>query len=121
MIEKTDFTIAFESLKSAVMESSFGSMLGMFGGEKALEPLQEPFTKKMKVAINEIVHTNTFQNTSHYTSLNQNIVCALLSSALKLKELNKIPQFFLSIIFITVTNNDQFANCLKYGQVRQIA
>jgi len=62
VIEKTDFTIAFESLKSAVMESSFGSMLGMFGGEKALEPLQEPFTKKMKIAINEIVHTNTFQN-----------------------------------------------------------
>lgn len=61
VIEKTDFTIAFESLKSAVMESSFGSMLGMFGGEKALEPLQEPFEKKMKVAITEIVHTNSFQ------------------------------------------------------------
>jgi len=62
VIEKTDFTIAFESLKAAVMESSFGGMLGMFGGEKALEPLQEPFEKKMKVAINKIVHTDTFQN-----------------------------------------------------------
>jgi uncharacterized membrane protein YheB (UPF0754 family) len=63
VIDKTDFTIAFESLKSAVMESNFGGMLGMFGGEKALEPLQEPFTAKMKSSINKIVHTDTFQKT----------------------------------------------------------
>jgi uncharacterized membrane protein YheB (UPF0754 family) len=63
IIEKTDFTPAFLSLKGAVMESSFGGMLGMFGGEKALDPLQEPFEKKMKTAINEIVHTDSFQLT----------------------------------------------------------
>ena len=63
LIDKTDFSSAFESLKSAVMESSFGSMLGMFGGEAALEPLKEPFEIKMKSAINKIVHTNTFQKT----------------------------------------------------------
>jgi len=61
VIEKTDFLPAYESLKSAVMESSFGGMLGMFGGEKALEPLQEPFEKKMKVAIIDITNTDTFQ------------------------------------------------------------
>ena len=61
VIEKTDFLPAFESLKSAVMESSFGGMLGMFGGEKALEPLQEPFEKKMKVAIIDITNTDNFQ------------------------------------------------------------
>ncbi|MEA3383632.1 MAG: DUF445 domain-containing protein [Campylobacterota bacterium] len=63
VIEKTDFKIAFESLKDAVMESSFGGMLGMFGGVKALEPLEEPFTKKMKASISKIVHTQSFQNT----------------------------------------------------------
>ena len=63
VIEKTDFSIAFDSLKSAVMESSFGGMLGMFGGEAALTPLKEPFELKMKTAINEIVHTDTFQTT----------------------------------------------------------
>jgi len=73
VIEKTDFTIAFESLKSAVMESSFGNMLGMFGGEKALEPLQEPFEKKMKKAITKIVHTNTFQELIHETLKNSDI------------------------------------------------
>ncbi len=73
VIEKTDFSIAYESLKSAVMESSFGGMLGMFGGEKALEPLQEPFTKKMKVAINDIVHTDDFQALVQETLKNSDI------------------------------------------------
>jgi len=63
LINGTDFSIAFESLKSAVMESSFGGMLGMFGGVQALEPLKDPFEEKMKKAINEIVHTDTFQTT----------------------------------------------------------
>ena len=67
VIEKTDFSIAFESLKSAVMESSFGGMLGMFGGEAALTPLKEPFEIKMKLAINDIVHTDTFQTTLRET------------------------------------------------------
>ncbi len=61
LLDKTDFTPAFFSLKQAVMESQFGGMLGMFGGEAALEPLQEPFTLKMKLAMSEIVHTSSFQ------------------------------------------------------------
>ena len=67
LLEKTDFSPAFESLKSAVMESSFGGMLGMFGGVQALEPLAEPFEIKMKLAMNEIVHTDTFQTTLQET------------------------------------------------------
>ncbi|MCK5110526.1 MAG: DUF445 domain-containing protein [Arcobacteraceae bacterium] len=67
LLEKTDFSPAFLSLKSAVMESSFGGMLGMFGGEKALDPLQEPFAVKMKSAMNEIVHTSSFQKTLQET------------------------------------------------------
>ena len=63
LLEKTDFAPAFESLKSAIVESQFGSMLGMFGGIKALDPLEEPFIKKMKLAMNKIVHTDTFQAT----------------------------------------------------------
>jgi len=73
LINSTDFSIAFESLKSAVMESSFGGMLGMFGGEKALEPLKEPFEIKMKKAMNEIVNTEAFQITLQKSLSNQNI------------------------------------------------
>jgi len=79
LINSTDFSIAFESLKSAVMESSFGGMLGMFGGEKALEPLKEPFEIKMKKAINEIVHIDTFQTTLQKSLANQNITEDLAS------------------------------------------
>ena len=73
LLEKTDFSPAFESLKSAVMESQFGGMLGMFGGEDALIPLEEPFNKKMKSAMNKIVHTSTFQNTLQETLGNGNL------------------------------------------------
>ena len=93
VIEKTDFSIAFESLKSAVMESSFGGMLGMFGGEKALEPLKEPFEKKMKSSIDTIVHTDSFQNMVQQT-LNQSNIGEDISSKIgvvvekRLDELN---------------------------------
>ena len=73
VIEKTDFSIAFDSLKEAVMESSFGGMLGMFGGEKALEPLKEPFTSKMQSSIIKIVNTDSFQQTLKSSLNNNNI------------------------------------------------
>ena len=73
LLDKTDFSPAYDSLKAAVMESSFGGMLGMFGGEAALEPLKEPFTIKLKSAMNSIVHTQAFQQTLHENIQNSNI------------------------------------------------
>jgi uncharacterized membrane protein YheB (UPF0754 family) len=61
VLNRTDFTPAYESLKEAVMESSFGGMLGMFGGEAALEPLKEPFTKKLQASIINISNSDSFQ------------------------------------------------------------
>ena len=43
------------------MQSSFGGMLGMFGGEAALEPLREPFTKKLQASIISISASDAFQ------------------------------------------------------------
>ena len=40
IIEKTDFTPAYDALSKSVMESGFGGMLSMFGGESALEGLK---------------------------------------------------------------------------------
>jgi uncharacterized membrane protein YheB (UPF0754 family) len=73
LINNTDFSIAFESLKATVMESKFGGAVSMFGGESALDGMKEPFEEKMKKAINEIVHTNTFQTTLQENLSNQNI------------------------------------------------
>lgn len=62
ILNKTDFSPAYESLKESVMQSSFGGMLGMFGGEAALEPLREPFTKKLQASIISISASDAFQD-----------------------------------------------------------
>ena len=63
IIEATDFSPAFDALSKTVMESSFGGMLGMFGGESVLENLREPFSLKMKSAVIKIVRSETFNYT----------------------------------------------------------
>lgn len=60
IIEETDFAPAYDALSKTVMESSFGGMLGMFGGESALEGLREPFSIKMKSAVVQIVSSDAF-------------------------------------------------------------
>ena len=63
IIEKTDFSPAYEALTKSVMESSFGGMLSMFGGESALEGLREPFVNKLKQAVIAIVKSEAFEQT----------------------------------------------------------
>jgi len=63
IIQETDFTPAFDALSKTVMESSLGGMLGMFGGESALESLKEPFSSKMKSAVIKIVNSKAFNAT----------------------------------------------------------
>ena len=62
ILNKTDFSPAYDSLKESVMQSSFGGMLGMFGGEAALEPLREPFTLKLQKSIISITSSEAFQD-----------------------------------------------------------
>ncbi len=61
LVEGADFSPAFDALSNTVMESKFGDMLGMFGGETALEGLREPFSKKLKSAVSGIVASETFK------------------------------------------------------------
>jgi len=61
VIADIDFSPAFDALTKTVMESSFGGMLGMFGGERALEGLRAPFSEKLKDAIIEISESDVFQ------------------------------------------------------------
>ncbi|MFT7859462.1 MAG: DUF445 domain-containing protein [Sulfurimonas sp.] len=78
IVEESDFSSAYDALVKTVMDSSFGGMLGMFGGEKALEGLREPFTKKLKSAIVKIVDsesfTQTLQKHLQNSSLNEDIL-----------------------------------------------
>ena len=73
LIDSTDFSIVFDSLKTTVLESKFGGAVMMFGGESALNTMKEPFESKMKTSINQIVHTDTFQSTLQTMLTNENI------------------------------------------------
>jgi len=61
IIDKADLKPAFTALQEAVMESSLGGMLGMFGGVQALEPLREPFEEKMRGAVKEMAKSDEFK------------------------------------------------------------
>ena len=60
VIQKVDLSPSFDTLIKVIMESSFGSMLGMFGGEQALAPLREPFIDNMKKSLIEMTQTESF-------------------------------------------------------------
>ena len=51
VIDKVDLNPTYDGLVTVIMQSSFGGMLGMFGGQEALMPLREPFIKHMKKSI----------------------------------------------------------------------
>ena len=61
LVKSADFSPAFNALSQSVMESKFGEMLNMFGGEKALESMREPFANKLKSAVVGIVSSDTFK------------------------------------------------------------
>lgn len=60
VIEKVDLSPSFDGLIKVIMESSFGGMLGMFGGQDALIPLKEPFISSMKQSLIELTQQPTF-------------------------------------------------------------
>ncbi|MDX1807968.1 MAG: DUF445 domain-containing protein [Sulfurospirillaceae bacterium] len=60
IIEESDFSPAFDALVKTVMESSFGGMLGMFGGENALASLKAPFCEKLKNSVLSITQSEDF-------------------------------------------------------------
>lgn len=62
LLNAIDYDKIYEGLVTSIMESSFGSMLQMMGGEEALIPLREPFTKKMKTTLREMVESERFKD-----------------------------------------------------------
>lgn len=60
VIEKVDLSPSFDSLVRVIMESSFGGMLGMFGGQDALIPLKDPFILNMKKSLIDMTQTESF-------------------------------------------------------------
>jgi uncharacterized membrane protein YheB (UPF0754 family) len=60
IIKKIDLAPTFDSLVEVIKDSSFGQMLGMFGGVEALEPMRQPFVDKMGAALEDITQDPKF-------------------------------------------------------------
>lgn len=65
LLDKLDYDKLFQSLVDAITESSFGSMLAMVGGTEALEPLKEPFSKKIRNTLSEMTESPAFIDAIH--------------------------------------------------------
>ena len=91
IIEKTDFTPAYEALKQSVMESSFGGMLSMFGGEKALEPLKSIFISKLKSSMLSIVKSDSFNQMLQNSLINSSVSDDLIKKIEKIVD-NRLEQ-----------------------------
>ncbi len=55
VMDKIDLDKMFDGFVSVVKASSFGSMLDMFGGSEALEPLRDPFKKEFEGRLSGIL------------------------------------------------------------------
>jgi len=64
IIDKIDFDRVFIGLVESIEGSQLGGMLAMIGGRKALEPLKDPFVKKLKVIIEDFIKDNSGNNNS---------------------------------------------------------
>jgi len=68
IINKIDFDKVFLGLVEAIEGSQLGGMLAMVGGRKALDPLKDPFIKKLKIIIEDFVTENTSNENSSETT-----------------------------------------------------
>ncbi len=80
IIQKTNFSPAFDALSQTVMESPLGGMLSMFGGIGALEGLKEPFVLKMKSSVANIVNSTEFTQTLQEQLQNSSLNIDMLQS-----------------------------------------
>lgn len=61
IIDSINLDNAYEQLKQTILQSSFGSVLNMVGGESVLEPLREKITSKLREFIRETAEGDDFQ------------------------------------------------------------
>ena len=62
VINEVDLNPAFDSLLEVIEQSQFGSMLAMFGGSEAVEPMRETFIVKMRSTLLNVSETPEFKS-----------------------------------------------------------
>lgn len=61
VLKVIDFDLVYQRLVEAILDSKFGTMLALMGGQKALAPLKEPMIEKLRTTIYDIVESEAFQ------------------------------------------------------------
>lgn len=61
VINEVDLNPAFDTLLDVIEHSQFGSMLTMFGGSAAVEPMRESFIEKMRSSLITMSQTDEFK------------------------------------------------------------
>ena len=84
IISNVDLNPAFDNLLVVIEQSQFGSMLGMFGGTAAIEPMREKFIEKMQLSLAQISQTEDFKALVTQTLSQGNSAQGLHSTVLKL-------------------------------------
>jgi uncharacterized membrane-anchored protein YjiN (DUF445 family) len=98
---KVDLNPAFDNLLQVIEQSQFGSMLGMFGGTAAIEPMREKFIEKMQLSLAQISQTDDFKVLVNDTLSQGNSAQSLHATVLKLvdERLNELtPKMVKDII-----------------------
>jgi uncharacterized membrane protein YheB (UPF0754 family) len=78
IVSTVDFDAMFERLRTAVMESPFGGMLGLFGGAKALEPLRGPFRANVEKEIRTLVESPKLAESLRAASQQEDVIEGIL-------------------------------------------
>ena len=61
LIKDIDLNPTFDALKTSILESKYGQVINMFGGESSLELLRVTFLKKLHSSIISILNSKTFK------------------------------------------------------------
>ncbi|MDE2890527.1 MAG: DUF445 domain-containing protein [Gemmatimonadota bacterium] len=62
VISAVDYDRIYAGFVDVVLASPFGGMLGIVGGERALEPLRDPFKAKMKEELRDMLLSRSFSD-----------------------------------------------------------
>jgi uncharacterized membrane protein YheB (UPF0754 family) len=66
LMDAIDYEKVYQGLVSSIMNSSFGGMLMMMGGEEALLPLKQSFIEKMQHTLQDMVESERFKSALHH-------------------------------------------------------
>lgn len=62
VLSAVDYDRIYAGFVDVVLASPFGGMLGIVGGERALEPLRDPFKTKMKEELRDMLLSRSFSD-----------------------------------------------------------